>query len=101
MKEHEKIMREKVAGTRWVTESVLIERINERLASERAELKDMQMSGSPSFGHFYDRSDEIAERRGSIDLEAIGREIGVLAPDEAVAQVSALSSENRTRSDIT
>jgi len=85
-------MQEKVSSVKWVTESVLIERINERLADDSRELQDLRMDSSPSLGHFYEQSDSIDDQSGSIDLETVGREMGVLAPDEAVAHISARRS---------
>jgi hypothetical protein len=80
-------MNKNVTGSRWVTESALIERINERLTDDSRNLKDQQMEGSPSIGHFYEQPNETG-RPGSIDLEAMGRELGVLALDESVARDS-------------
>jgi hypothetical protein len=40
------------------------------------------MTESPSFGNFYADTNEIADRPGDIDIESIGREIGVLRDDE-------------------
>jgi hypothetical protein len=74
------------SNAKWVNESALIERINERLTDDSRSLKDLMMADSPSFGHYYDQPDGVAERRGSIDIEAVGREMGVLAPDESVAR---------------
>jgi len=78
-------MRYEVDNGKLVTESALIERINEKLMGESREQKEVQMTGSPSFGHFYENGNEIAERPGDIDLDSIGRELGVLAPDETIA----------------
>lgn len=77
-------MKQKVANAKWVTESALIARINERLADDSQKLKEFHMAGSPSFGHFYEQP--VAEHGGSINLETIGREMGVLAPDESIAE---------------
>ena len=74
------------SNAKWVTESALIERINERLTDDSRSLKDLMMAESPSFGHFYDQHDGVTEQTGSIDIEAVGREMGVLAPDESVAR---------------
>ena len=76
------------SNAKWVTESALIERINERLTDDSRSLKDLMMAESPSFGHFYDQPDGVSEQTGSIDIEAVGREMGVLAPDESVARDS-------------
>ena len=78
----------KVACERWVTESVLVERINERLADNSRTSKELQMEGSPSFGHFYEQPDPTDEYNDSTDLESMGREMGVLAPDEGIAHVA-------------
>lgn len=75
-----------VATERWVTESVLIERINERLTDDSHKQKESQMEGSPSLGHFYEQPDRANAGPGPIDIEAVGREMGVLAPDESVAR---------------
>lgn len=82
-------MNNEAAGVRWITESVLIDRINARLADDSHQMKEVRMEGSPSFGHFYEHADSIGEFTGSIDLEAFGREMGVLAADESVAFGSA------------
>lgn len=82
-------MQEKSSTVKWVTESVLIERINERLADDSRQTQNLRMEGSPSFGHFYEQLDSIDEHPGSIDLDAVGRAMGVLAPDEAIAHINA------------
>jgi hypothetical protein len=78
-------MRYEVENGRRVTGSALIDRINKKLTDDSRDQRDRQMAGSPSFGHFYEHPNELANRDGSIDLESIGRELGVLAPDESVA----------------
>jgi hypothetical protein len=85
-------MQEKVTSVKWVTESALMERINERLADDSRQLQDLRMDSSPSLGHFYEQPNSIDGHSGSIDLEAVGREMGVLAPDEAIAHISARRS---------
>ena len=82
-------MQEKILSVKWVTESVLIERINERLADDSRTMRDLRMQGSPSFGHFYEQLNSIDKQPSSLDLEAVGREMGVLAPDEAIAHIAA------------
>jgi hypothetical protein len=74
------------SNDKWVTESALIERINERLTDDSRSLKDLMMADSPSFGHFYDQPEGVSEQTGPVDIEAVGREMGVLAPDESVAR---------------
>lgn len=87
-------MMQKFSNIKWVTESALIERINERLTDESRTLKELKMADSPSFGHFYDQSDAVTEQKGSIDIEAIGREMGVLSPDECIARDADPRSEH-------
>jgi hypothetical protein len=87
-------MNEKIASVKWVTEAVLIGRINDRLSDDSQKLKEDQMEGSPSLGHFYENPDDNSESPGPIDLEAIAREMGVLAPDEAVAHVASRGSDH-------
>ncbi|HEY2866749.1 MAG TPA: hypothetical protein VGJ02_06635 [Pyrinomonadaceae bacterium] len=72
------------SGDFEISQSVLIERINERLTTDSQDLKESRMSESPSLGHFYEHPDAIAEGHGTADLESIGRELGVLHPDETV-----------------
>jgi len=79
-------MAPKFSNAKWVTESALIQRINERLADDSRALKELQMAGSPSIGHFYDQREVAVGPKGSIDIEAIGRKLGVLASDESVAR---------------
>ena len=90
-------MNKKVAGARWVTESVLIERINERLTDDSRKLKVLQMQGSPSIGYFYEQTHQTFGRPGSLDLETIGREMGVLAPNESVARDDDRRSRDRVK----
>ena len=77
---------QKFSNSKWVTESALIERINERLTDDSWSLKELMMEDSPSVGHFYEQPDGVSEQKGTIDIEAIGREMGVLAPDESIAR---------------
>jgi hypothetical protein len=65
-----------------VTIPVLIQRINERLTRNGESQKQSRFAGSPSFGHFYADTNSIAERPDEIDIESIGRELGVLGADE-------------------
>ena len=87
-------MPQKFSNTKWVTEAALIGRINERLAEDSRALKEIRMEDSPSVGNLYDQSDGVADENGSIDIEAIGRRLGVLAPDESVARDTDRRSEN-------
>jgi hypothetical protein len=88
----ELMMRYEVDNGRLVTESALIERINEKLSEDSQDRREMQMTGSPSIGNFYEHQNEIINRDGDIDLDAIGRELGVLAPDETIAHCTRLPS---------
>ena len=72
-----------------VTESALIERINRKLVGDSQDQKAAQMTGSPSLGHFFCQENELIDREDTIDLESIGRELGVLAPDETIARLEA------------
>jgi len=78
-------MRYEVENGRRITESALVERINKKLTDESQDLKESQMAGSPSIGNFYGQDSELVDRKDTIDLEAIGRELGVLASDETIA----------------
>jgi hypothetical protein len=78
-------MNSEIENGRRITESALIERINEKLSDDSRDRKEMQMTGSPSVGNFYEHANEFADREGAVDLESIGRELGVLAPDETIA----------------
>lgn len=78
-------MNYEIENGRRVTESALIERINEKLSEESRDRKEVQMTGSPSVGNFYENANGIADREGAVDLESIGRELGVLAADETIA----------------
>ena len=73
------------SGCREISESVLLDRINERLTSDGEDLKDSRMSESPSIGHFYEHQESFAEPPGLADLETIGRELGVLMPGETLS----------------
>jgi hypothetical protein len=86
-------MNSEIENGRRVTESALIERINEKLSDDSRDRKEMQMTGSPSIGNFYEHSNELANRGGALDLESIGRELGVLAPDETIAHCTDSKSE--------
>jgi len=72
--------------TKKIIDSVLIERINRRLELNSQDRKAARMDGSPSFGHFYAQSESISHRSGTIDIESIGRELGILNPTEAVKE---------------
>jgi hypothetical protein len=63
----------------------LIERINLRLSTDSQNRKESRMTGSPSFGHFYENTNSIADIADSIDLESFGRQLGVLMPGETIA----------------
>ncbi|MFN6963706.1 MAG: hypothetical protein ACK4S4_08065 [Pyrinomonadaceae bacterium] len=65
-----------------VSRDELMRRINERLSSDSRELRDARMTGSPSFGNYYATGD-AAEPSGDVDIESIGRELGVLRDDES------------------
>jgi len=67
----------------------LVRRINRQLTSDGRSLRESRMSESPSFGNFYADTNEIAERPGEIDIESIGRELGVLDDDENYVEKSA------------
>jgi hypothetical protein len=69
--------------TKKISDSVLIERINRRLELNSQNRKESRMNESPSFGHFYAQSESGSERSGSIDIESIGRELGVIIPGES------------------
>ena len=86
-------MNNEIENGRRVTESALIERINEKLSDVSHDQKQMQMSGSPSIGNFYESENELANRGGPVDLESIGRELGVLAPDETIAHCTDSNNE--------
>ncbi|HYJ91761.1 MAG TPA: hypothetical protein VEV84_10655 [Pyrinomonadaceae bacterium] len=75
-------MKAQISDDTRVSESALIERINKRLAVNSQDLKESRMIESPSLGHFYEHLNSIADRPGAIDLESIGRELGVLMPGE-------------------
>ena len=81
-------MRYEVENGRRITESALVDRINKKLAHESQDLKESQMAGSPSVGNFYGQDGELGAGKEPIDLEAIGRELGVLASDETIAHCS-------------
>ena len=83
-----------IENGRRVSESALIERINKKLADESLDLKAIHMAGSPSIGHFYEQDSEHGDRKDTIDLEAIGRELGVLASDETIARTTGPLSDN-------
>ena len=65
-----------------VSRDDLVRRINEQLTSDGQSLQESRMTESPSFGNFYADTNEIADRPGYIDIESIGRELGVLRDDE-------------------
>jgi hypothetical protein len=72
-----------------VSRDDLVERINGPLTTDSEDLQEQRMSESPSFGNFYADTNEIAERPGDIDIESIGRELGVLDDDETYAESTA------------
>jgi len=74
------------SGTKKISDSVLIERINRRLKLNSQNRKVARMDESPSFGHFYAQSEPISHRSGPLDIESIGRELGILNPIEAVKE---------------
>ena len=76
----------KIDSTNEVSGSQLIERINRRLAAESQNRKDSRLDKSPSFGHFYAQSEPAPEENASIDIESIGRELGVLKDSERVRE---------------
>ena len=65
-----------------VSRDDLVRRINEQLTSDGQSLHESRITESPSFGNFYADTNEIADRPGDIDIESIGRELGVLRDDE-------------------
>jgi len=69
-----------------VSGSQLIERINRRLAAESQDRKDSRLDKSPSFGHFYAQSEPTPEENDPINIESIGRELGVLKDSETVKE---------------
>jgi len=75
-------MKENVRCVTKVTESILIDRINRKLSVDSQSLKESRMTGSPSFGLFYDHPTLISETARRTDLESIGRVLGVLLPGE-------------------
>ena len=70
--------------TKKDSDSVLIERINRRLEFDSLNRKESRMDESPSFGHFYAQSDPMPGTNRPIDIESIGRELGILKPSETV-----------------
>ena len=68
--------------TKKISDSVLIERINRRLELNSQNRKQSRMGGSPSFGHFYAQLGPMPERTDPIDIESLGRELGVLKDSE-------------------
>lgn len=73
------------ADDKDVSRDDLMLRINRQLTSDSRSLQETRMEESPSFGNFYADTNEIAERPGDIDIESIGRELGVLGADETYA----------------
>ena len=78
-------MRE-ISITKEISSSVLVARINRKLETESQNQKKCRMDESPSFGHFYAHSEPIPERTDPIDIESIGRELGVLKDSETVKE---------------
>ena len=72
--------------TKKISDSVLIERINRRLELNSQIRKESRMDESPSFGHFYAQSEPTPRTKGPIDIESIGRELGILKPGESRAE---------------
>jgi len=72
--------------TKKNSDSVLIERINRRLEFDSLNRKESRMDESPSFGHFYAQSEPTPGTNGPIDIESIGRELGILKPSETVKE---------------
>lgn len=64
----------------------LVRRINDQLTTDSDDLHELRMGGSPSIGNFYADTNGIADRPGDIDIESIGRELGVLHDDENYAE---------------
>ncbi|HKP70705.1 MAG TPA: hypothetical protein VJV05_15565 [Pyrinomonadaceae bacterium] len=79
-------MKEKTLCGVEVSESVLIDRINKRLTDDSLRIKEERSTGSPSFGTFYEQHDPTDEGHDTIDLESIGRKLGVLAPGETLTR---------------
>ena len=75
----------RVRSVSEISRSVLIGRINKQLAEDGEILRKLRESGSPSFGAFYADTNSIADRKEKLNLESIGRELGVLSSDEQVA----------------
>jgi hypothetical protein len=69
-----------------VSRDDLVQRINDQLGTDSESLQEQRMEESPSFGNFYADTNEIADRPGDIDIESIGRELGVLGDDETYAE---------------
>jgi len=69
-----------------VSRDDLVQRINEQLATDGRSLMESRIEESPSFGNFYADTNEIADRPGDIDIESIGRELGVLGDDETYSE---------------
>ena len=69
-----------------VSRDDLVQRINDQLTTDSESLQESRMDGSPSFGNFYADTNEIADRPGDIDIESIGRELGVLGDDETYGE---------------
>jgi hypothetical protein len=86
-------MSDQTENGRRVTEAALIERINEKLSNDSSDRREMQMAGSPSIGNFYAHPNELAISDGALDLESLGRVLGVLAPDETIAHCTDSGNE--------
>ena len=72
--------------TKKISDSVLIEQINRRLEFDSQNRKESRMDESPSLGHFYAQSEPTPGTNGPIDIESIGRELGILKPSETVKE---------------
>ena len=76
----------KTESVKEISGSQLMERINRRLEAESQNRKEIRLDGSPSFGHFYAQSEPTSEERDLVDIESIGRELGVLNDSETVKE---------------
>lgn len=73
-------MKNEMPSEQNISRSALIERINRKLADNSQDLKESRMTESPSLGHFYENQVSGEDEQGGIDLESLGRELGVLEP---------------------
>ena len=77
-----------------VSKDDLVQRINEQLTTDSRSLQELRMEESPSFGNYYAGTNEIAERPGDIDIESIGRELGVLGHNETYTENAVTEPES-------